>query len=250
MDTYQQSGNNPWFGVSMGLVGLILGYFLALYFGGAATPQFAGLPLPSPSPTAVAPTAVAPTPTQPAAPAPSAGDVIPVDTSVDHIRGNLNATVSVIEYSDYECPFCKRHHPTMQQVLDEYGDDVNWVYRHFPLSFHPNAQKAAEASECAAELGGNDVFWEYADTLFDTQGEWAYEDYATDLGLDATEFNDCLDSGKFASLVKKQFSGGSAAGVRGTPGSVIINNDTGETKLISGAVPFTTFQSSIDTMLN
>jgi hypothetical protein len=80
---------------------------------------------------------------------------VPQIRSEDHIRGNKNAKVFLVEYSDFECPFCARFHPTAQQVLDEYGDDVAWVYSHFPLDQrHPNARPAAEASECVSEIGG------------------------------------------------------------------------------------------------
>jgi protein-disulfide isomerase len=81
-------------------------------------------------------------------------------TSADHIRGNPNAPVKIVEYSDMECPFCKRFHPTMQQTVDEYDGKVAWVYRHFPLdSIHSKARSEAIATECAGELGGNDMFW-------------------------------------------------------------------------------------------
>ncbi len=91
----------------------------------------------------------------------------PVDKD-DHIRGSVDAKVKFIEYSDFECPFCKRHHPVMQKIVSAYsGNDVAWVYRHLPLvSIHPKAQPLAEASECAAELGGNDGFWAFADAVF------------------------------------------------------------------------------------
>ncbi|MDD3896751.1 MAG: thioredoxin domain-containing protein [Candidatus Peribacteraceae bacterium] len=90
-----------------------------------------------------------------------AQNVPPIDLATDHIRGDKNAAYSLIEYSDFECPFCARHWPTMNQLIAD-DSDVNWVYRHFPLGFHPQAQPAAEASECAAEQG---KFWEYADLL-------------------------------------------------------------------------------------
>ena len=101
----------------------------------------------------------------------------PTDTNVnikavsdsDYILGNPNAPVKIVEFSDLECPFCKRFHATLQQVMNEYGKDgrVAWVYRHLPLeSIHPQARPLAEGSECVAELGGNDAFWEYADLVF------------------------------------------------------------------------------------
>ena len=92
---------------------------------------------------------------------------LPVVSDQDHIRGNRGAKVTLIEYSDFECPFCARFHPTTLQILDEYGDDVALVYRHFPLDqIHPSARPAAIASECIAELGGEEAFWSFVDEVF------------------------------------------------------------------------------------
>ncbi len=88
----------------------------------------------------------------------------------EHIRGNLNAPVTIVEFSDFECPFCRRFHPTAQQALAEYGDRVRWVYKHFPIDqIHPQARPAAEVSECIAEQKGNEGFWQFADIIFENQ---------------------------------------------------------------------------------
>lgn len=202
----------------------------------------------------VAPVAGAPAPVnQP--PAAQAGQVIPVDPSIDHIRGDKDAEVFVIEYSDFECPFCQRHHPVMQQLLDQNKGEVAWVYRHFPLSFHANAQKEAEATECANELGGNDAFWKYADLIFErsTTGGTGFPltgltPLAKEIGLDEVKFKSCLDSDKYAQHVQDDMAGGTAAGVSGTPGSIIWRKD-GTSELIEGAVPLSSMQIVIDKML-
>lgn len=180
---------------------------------------------------------------------------VPEVTDDDHIRGNKDAKVTFIEYSDFECPFCKRFEPTMQQMEAEYGDDVRIVYRHYPLSFHANAQKEAEATECANDLGGNDAFWEYHDAILDrtTSGGtgFALDDLvplAKELGLDESKFQDCLDTGKYAQHVKDDMAGGAAAGVTGTPGSILIDA-AGNSQLLSGAVPFATIKSALDAAL-
>lgn len=180
---------------------------------------------------------------------------VPEVTDSDHIRGNKDAKVTFIEYSDFECPFCKRFEPTMQQMTKEYGDRVRIVYRHFPLSFHANAQKEDEASECASDLGGNDAFWKYHDAILErttSNGTGfaldALVPLAKEIGLDETKFKDCLDSGKFAQHVKDDMSGGSAAGVTGTPGSILIDA-AGNSQLLFGAIPYATIKSAIDAAL-
>lgn len=166
---------------------------------------------------------------------------LPEVTENDHVLGNLSkAKVVLVEYSDFECSFCKRHHPTMIDIVEEYGDDVAWVYRHFPLSFHPEATPSALASECAAEQG---MFWEYGDELFENQstlGDELYLELATDLGLDTAQFQDCYESEKYLDKVEEQTTGGSAAGVRGTP-ATFVNG-----QLVSGAVPLSSLTQVID----
>ena len=186
------------------------------------------------------PTAAAPTANQPTAPTPTNVDIEVGDD--DHIRGDKNAEITIVEFSDFQCPFCSRFHQTMQEVMAN-NDNVRWVYKHFPLdSIHPLARKAAEASECAADQG---KFWEYADELFARQSQLSatlFETIASDLGLNTGEFNSCLDSGKYADKVEADYQEGLAAGVRGTPGN-FINGQS-----VAGAVPYSQIQSIIDSL--
>lgn len=178
-----------------------------------------------------------------------AKNVVPVSDK-DHIRGSQNAKVFLIEYSDYECPFCSRFHGTAQQIVDEYEGQVAWVYRHFPLDqLHQNARSAAEASECVAELGGNDAFWAFSDAIYkDTTKLTNLSPVAVSAGVNAGAFQDCVDSGKYADEVEEQYQSGVAVGVRGTPGNVILN-DKGEAWLIPGALPFEQIKVTIDEAL-
>ena len=170
-----------------------------------------------------------------------------VITKEDHVLGNSNADVVIIEYSDTECPFCKRFHETMTQLMGNYGKSgsVAWVYRHWPLDqIHTKARKEAEALECANELGGNDMFWKYTDKLFEiTPGNNGLDAaqlpaIASEVGIDVGKFNACLSSGKYASRVEKDFESGILAGVKGTPFSVVYNRKTDKQKLINGALPY------------
>ncbi len=164
----------------------------------------------------------------------------------DIIKGDPNAPVTIVEFSDFECPFCARFfEQTLPQIQQNYIDTgkVKFVYRDFPLSIHQNAQKSAEAAECAGEQG---KFWEMHDKLFESGvsgGVNSFKQYAADLGLNTAEFNDCLDSGKMASEVQKDMDDGAAIGIRGTPG-FIING-----VLVSGAQPYSVFEQVIDQML-
>ncbi|MBI2443021.1 MAG: DsbA family protein [Candidatus Levybacteria bacterium] len=176
-------------------------------------------------------------------------------TNNDHIRGNKNAKITLVEYSDLECPFCKRFHPTMQDLMKTYGDKIRWVYRHFPLSFHQNAEKEAEATECIAELGGEDAFWTYVDKIFEkttSNGTGFALDQlgslAAEVGVNQSAFQSCLDGGKYAQLVKDQIADGSTGGVSGTPSTFLIDAN-GKSQLIVGAQPIDAFKTEIDKML-
>jgi protein-disulfide isomerase len=194
--------------------------------------------------------AAAPTPSPSAAGQPTAGTVS-APTEDDHLRGNPSAKITLIEYSDFECPFCARFHPTAQEAVDSYGDDVNWVYRHFPLSFHLTAEPKAVASECVASLAGNDTFWEFADTLFaDTSIQTAkLADVAESVGVNRAAFQECLDNNEFLADVQADLASGQEAGVTGTPGTIVYNNETGESSLVPGALPLSQLSATIDSLL-
>ena len=185
-----------------------------------------------------------PTPPKPEEPADSFSQV-PAVTDDDHIRGDKNSKITMIEYSDFQCPFCQRHLPTLNQILSDYQGQVRLVYRHFPLnSIHAQAQKAAEASECASEQG---KFWEYHDLLFANQSALQIDNlksYAKNLGLNQSQFDSCLDSGKYTAKVNQQAQDAVASGITGTPGTWV--ND----QLVKGAYPVATFKQIIDGMLS
>lgn len=164
-------------------------------------------------------------------------------TRDDHVRGDFNASITLVEFSDFECPFCERQYQTLKQLLKEYPKEIRLIYKHFPLGFHANAQKAAEASECASE---QDSFWEYHDKLFANYQDYSldnFKQWAKDLDLKAEKFNDCLDSGKYARKVQDDAKEGQQVGVNGTP-ATFING-----RLISGALPYATFKGAIDSLL-
>ena len=174
----------------------------------------------------------------------SGGAVQLVANEEDHIRGNSEASVTIIEFSDFQCPFCARFHPTVKQILNDYPDQVRWVYKHFPLdSIHPEARPSAEASECAAEQG---KFWEFADGLFENQsrlGSNLYKEIASDIGLDVSQFESCVSSRKYKDHVEADLQEGIKSGITGTPGS-FINGEK-----ISGAVPYDSLKASVERAL-
>lgn len=175
----------------------------------------------------------------------------------DHILGDPNAPVKVVEFSDTECPFCKRFHPTMHQLIQEYGQSgqVAWVYRHFPLdSIHSKARKEAEATECANELGGNAKFWAYTDRLFEVTPSNNNLDLAElpkiaeFVGLDRTQFEQCLNSGKYAQHVADDLADAINSGGQGTPHSIVIAPN-GQKFPISGAQPYPAVKQVVEAAL-
>jgi len=200
----------------------------------------------------------APTPTQQPT-QPSAPQIIQVSLDDDPVKGNPDAEVIVVEFSDFQCPFCSRFYdqtlPLIQQNYIDTGK-IKFVYRDFPLdSLHPNARPAHIAAECADEQG---KFWEYHDVLFDKQSEWnrlpsadlqsTQTQYASDLGLQSASFENCLKSDKIADEVNKDALDAARVGATGTPAFFIGNEKDGFIKL-SGAQPFPSFQAVIDAQL-
>ncbi len=187
---------------------------------------------------------------------PTSAAVVPVITKDDHVRGDKNAKITLLEYSDLECPFCKTFHPTAQRVIDEFKGKVKWVYRHYPLSFHANAQKEAEASECVWEQGGDDAFWKYIDAIYErttANGTGFALDklgpLAAEVGVDQAKFQSCLDSGKYAQKVKDHMAQGTKEGVTGTPGNILLRTEDGKNILIPGALPFESIKASLEQLL-
>jgi protein-disulfide isomerase len=177
-------------------------------------------------------------------------------SETDHVLGNRNSKIKIIEYSDLECPFCKRFHSTVLEIIKEYKGEVSVIYRHFPLDrIHSKARKEAEASECANELGGNNAFWAYITKVFEITPSNDGLDpkelprIATLAGLDATKFSNCLSSEKYASYIESDFQDALSAQGEGTPYSLVIGKDGKIFDVISGALPLPEVKKIIDQAL-
>ncbi len=222
------------------MAGAIIG--AALYFGGDGSSQNVaqkGAPAPTGGTEQVADTT----------------DKIKPVTSQDHVKGNPNAPIKIVAYSDFECPFCQRFHNTMNELMEKYGEDgeVAWVFRQFPLEqLHPvKAQAVAVASECANELAGNDGFWKFADRYFEltltnnrTDTDVVIPQIATEMGLNTTEFFACTKSGKYNEHIQADIANAVETGGRGTPWSVLIAPN-GKTFPINGAQPLSAIEQLI-----
>ncbi|MFM7204460.1 MAG: DsbA family protein [Myxococcota bacterium] len=168
---------------------------------------------------------------------------VTVSADDDPRMGSADAPVTIIEWSDFQCPYCKRNGETLKEVKQRYGDKVSVVFRDFPLPFHKEAPKASEAAECADEQG---KFWEFHDKLFSNQQALdvgSLKKNAEELQLDMAKFTACLDSGKYKSEIDKDMAEGKVAGVTGTP-ATFING-----KMLSGALPIDTYAAIIDAEL-
>ncbi len=243
----QSTHGNPWFTVSIGLIGLIVGYSLA-----------SGMKVSSGTAQVVqAPTAAAPA-------APSDQDLTPPSLEGGLVLGKADAPVTLLEFSDVQCPFCRKWvRETEDLIRKNYVETgkVKIVFRHYPLNFHPGAMPAAMAIECAAEQS-QDAGWKMHDALFaeqdkkDPSGNMV--SFTTDdiktwaksiAGLNQASFATCLDSNKYADKINQDMADGSAGGISGTPGFWVLGPD-GEQRLISGAYPYSEFQAAFDEFLN
>lgn len=178
---------------------------------------------------------------------------LPPVTAKDPLFGSRKAGVTIVEYGDIQCPFCKRAHTTMKALIRKNRGQVNWVFRHYPLAFHEHALSAAEASECVRELKGNAAFWTFIDKLYNRQASLSAglaSSIAKQLKVPAKDYNTCLTSDRHVKPIQAMMDAGTEAGVNGTPAFFVIDNRTDRIVPISGAVPEETFQDAIDGMLD
>jgi protein-disulfide isomerase len=168
------------------------------------------------------------------------------------VQGASTAKIFLVEFSDYECPFCARFHNTPKQILSESDGKVAWAWKHFPLTqIHQNARPAAVAAECVAKLGGVEKFWQFSDVLIANQrnlNESLYKVESAKLGINANAFNSCLKDVAMGTIVDKNLSEGETLGVTGTPSTFVVKNDNGKLIIlenINGALPKETVDSII-----
>ena len=185
----------------------------------------------------------------------AASKIRPVD-GTDYIKGNPNASILVVEYSDYDCPFCKSFHDTMNRIMDDYGvtGKVAWVYRQFPQKeLHPNAERISQTALCVGELGGNDAFWKFTDLVFSERdikeptNISKLPEYSEKVGVAKADLLKCLESGHHKKTVADSLQEGAGAGIQGTPQTfVIVGNQMAP---IEGAQPYAVVKQSIDNLI-
>ena len=230
---------------AVSLVGFVLAgsYALSVKGGGrlALNPTNTNQPAPSNQPN------------QPGQPNQPSGPRAKVDIKVkdsDYVRGSATAPVTLITYSDLECPFCKSFHPSLLKLFSEYQGKVKFVFRHFPLTFHQNAQKEAEAAECVGKLGGTTKYWSFVDKIYErtTSNGTGFAlaklgPLAREVGVSQSQFQSCLDSGEMAPRVQADIQEGSGFGVGGTP-TTFVNGQA-----VEGAVPYEQLKAAVDQAL-
>lgn len=186
----------------------------------------------------------------------SDGNPRPVDGS-DYIRGNPNAPILMIEYSDYDCPFCKQYHTTMNQIMDEYGvtGRVAWVYRQLPLAqLHPNSPKVSEAALCVGDIGGTDAFWKFSDLIFEEReleeqtNVAQIPDYAEEAGVERDTYIECMESGRMKEAVKASVEDAFSIGAQGTPYTVLVVGN--QQAVINGAQPYETVKGIVQNLID
>ncbi len=181
---------------------------------------------------------------------PTATANVPMPSSSDHIIGSPTAPIVLVEYSDFQCPYCQMIHPSLKQIVSESQGQVAWVMREYPLyQIHPNAMPGADAAECIAEQKGNDAFWKFTDTVFADQSKISPEYFAQlaqGLGVNMTTYNSCVTSHKYANKINQEISDAQSSGGNGTPYTVIINTKTGKQYPIAGALPLAQLKAAIE----
>ena len=178
-----------------------------------------------------------------------AGKIVPV-TNTDHIKGNKNANITIIEYSDFQCTECQTVQPTIDKIVKDYGDKVRFVTRAMPLPQHPDAIIEAEATECAGELGGENTFWIYSRAIYDKSTKIStgigfplakLVPLAKELGMDEKKFTNCLQSGKYAKKINTEKIEGNNIGIQQLPSMIVIDSQN-NTQLIVGAQPYDVYK--------
>ena len=167
----------------------------------------------------------------------------------DHIIGSPSAPIVLIEYSDFQCPFCEVIYPTLKKIVDESKGQIAWVYRHLPLnSIHPQANPSANASECIAAQLGNNGFWQFAESLFNNQSQLSpayYTQLAQQLGANMTQFNQCVSASTYQNRIDLDAQEVNSIGGTGTPYVVVLNTKTNKAAVIPGALPYAQAMSVI-----
>lgn len=178
-------------------------------------------------------------------------------TEADYIYGNPNAPILMIEYSDYDCPFCKQYHATLRQIMDEYGvtGKVAWVYRQFPLAeLHPNSPKISEAALCVGNLGGNSAFWKFTDAVYNSHdideatNILKLPKLAEEVGVPMDKYVNCMNSNQMEEAVMEDVTDGYNAGVRSTPHTILMVGK--KEAVISGAQSYDTMKSIIQNLID